>query len=277
MRVQFPFLQGFSSVKHLQEAETPEPDEVLPHTPRTACLLRLYRALQDASLQKLASHGSWENYDAIYIDGGNLAGVDFDVLRDELRCTVWQGHHGRFAGEPGGLALLEENGLRGMVCDLGQTSIKLSWAGQRWSFDRDWELLPERPLNADIAQKGAQRRALRTWMAQSIRHAVDAAHAGQPQALVCALPSALDQWGQPKGSSYTGMNNDTQLLPDTLELAGWNSAPVLLLNDAELAGLSALADPRTEDATRILVITLGFAIGTATLDLMKHPGYLQPT
>jgi hypothetical protein len=80
----------------------------------------------------------------------------------------------------------------------------------------------------------------------------------------------LDKWGQPLGSSYIGMTNDTQLLPDALEIAGWQAGNIYLLNDAELTAVSALSDERVHDAMMVLVVTLGFAIGTAALDLVKQ-------
>jgi len=42
--------------------------------------------------------------------------------------------------------------------------------------------------------------------------------------------------------------------------------PVWVLNDAELAALGALVDPRMEGCRKVLVLTLGFGIGAALVE-----------
>ncbi len=266
-RINLDFVRGFSSVPFLTETSD-EPTEGT--SLRTEALVRLISNLQEAAFGKLMQTMDWVEYDGVYVDGGATDGVDFAAVAAATGLPIWQGCGGRFAGEAGGMMILEEMGLRGMVCDLGQSGIKISWAGRRWSFARDQEILWERAGGEAIPIKGEQRRALRKFLGEAIRTATDEAGAGWPEGIVCALPSALDKWGQPLGSSYIGMTNDTQLVPDALEIAGWRDGQIFLLNDAELTAISALQDDRIHDSLMVLVVTLGFAIGTASLDLVKQ-------
>jgi hypothetical protein len=90
--------------------------------------------------------------------------------------------------------------------------------------------------------------------------------AGTPvEGLVIALPSRLDDEGVPEGSSYQGMGGDATLVEDALEIAGLPHAMTWLLNDAELASLSARLHPRVDSGKRTLVLTLGFGLGAALL------------
>ncbi len=67
----------------------------------------------------------------------------------------------------------------------------------------------------------------------------------------------------PEGSSYIGMKGDASLIPDSLDLAGLSPRIALLLNDAELAAVSAGVDPRVRG--KVLVLTIGFGVGAALL------------
>ena len=62
------------------------------------------------------------------------------------------------------------------------------------------------------------------------------------------------------------MGGDCTLLPDALEMAGLPDLPLLVLNDAELAALSAISDERLARFRKVLVLTLGFGIGAALID-----------
>jgi hypothetical protein len=268
-RLRLEFIHGFSSVPYLASRPDTAADSSNLSV-KTRTLIRLIENIQADRFSTPLRLALGEPIDGVFIDGGDSVNVDIEAIADKTGIPVWLGRGGRYAGETGGRLILQELGLQGMICDLGQTGLKISWAGQRWAFERDLNVLPIRKDKASLQEKGAQRRALRQFMAAAIRQAVDEAGEGAPEALVCALPSSLDRWGQPRGSSYCGMTNDTQLLPDSLELAGWNAGHIILLNDAELAAVSALQDERLQACNLALVLTLGYAIGAAKLDLVHQ-------
>ena len=163
---------------------------------------------------------------------------------------------GPFAGEAGGLALLREEGLPGMVVDMGQTSIKVSHGGRRGVILRDFDRLPARGGEAWTPE---DRERLRDFLARALR---EGAGAIPPPAVVLALPCELDSEGLPGGSSYAGMEGDRTLVRDAFVRAGLGHSRVLLINDAELAAASArLAMPRV----KTLVLTLGYGVGGAVL------------
>jgi len=61
-------------------------------------------------------------------------------------------------------------------------------------------------------------------------------------------------------------------LPEAMELAGLAGVPLFVLNDAELAALSALTDPRLAGFRKVLVLTLGFGIGAALIHRGERTG-----
>lgn len=87
----------------------------------------------------------------------------------------------------------------------------------------------------------------------------------RPRALVFALPAKLDDDGTPHSSNYAGMAGDRALLSDALEMGGLAGLPLFVVNDAELAALSARLDPRLAGFRKVLVLTLGFGIGAALI------------
>jgi hypothetical protein len=239
---------------------------------RQSALLRLARPLLDPPEQFILAGGFLDKVRCVWKDGGNAKGVDDEVLSAAFEMPFLQGAGGMYAGEEGGLAMLEELECeRGMVCDLGQTMFKVMWAGRRWAVARDLTVLPLYGGTGahTIEEKGEQRRALRRFIAESLRTVLAEADAGEPEGVVFALPSAMDKWGQPAGSSYIGMSMDTQLVTDSLELAGLPDIPHWLLNDAELAATSAIFDERViACGGKALVFTLGTAVGCALADPM---------
>lgn len=234
----------------------------------TARLLRLARQLLDPPEKLLLAWHFLDGVRCVWVDGGNLNDVDCGKVAEALRIPVFSGGGGMFAGEEGGLAMLEELECeRGMVCDLGQTMLKVSWAGRRWSFERDVMALPLYGGTGahTIGEKGAQRRELRRFIAQSLRTVISDTPSA-PDGVIFALPSVMDKWGQPAGSSYIGMSMDTQLVTDSMELAGLPDVPHWLLNDAELAAASAIFDDRVIQHGKALVFTVGTALGCALAD-----------
>jgi predicted NBD/HSP70 family sugar kinase len=114
------------------------------------------------------------------------------------------------------------------------------------------------------AEEPAQRRRLREFIALKLQIAMS--ECGQrPRALVFALPTRLDDDGTPRSSNYAGMRGDRTLLPDALQMAGLTNVPLFVLNDAELAALGALTDPRLAGFNKVLVLTLGFGLGAALI------------
>jgi hypothetical protein len=197
-------------------------------------------------------------FDALWLGGGGCKAALRKVLRDSP-FPVYFAETEAFAGERGGLALLAREGCAGCVVDLGQTQLKISAAGKRSTFARDFEALPVRDDDAECDHP-EQRLRLREFIACSLCEC-----GAQPEAVVFALPARLSADGEPEGSSYIGLRGDVQLVPDALALAGLAPRIVFLLNDAELAALSALADVRVSPAKRTLVLTVGFGLGAALL------------
>jgi predicted NBD/HSP70 family sugar kinase len=114
------------------------------------------------------------------------------------------------------------------------------------------------------AEAPAQRRRLREFISLKLQFAMS--ESGQrPGAMVFALPAKLDDNGTPHGSNYAGMAGDRALLIHGLEQAGLGSLPLFVLNDAELAALSARLDERLAAFRKVLVLTLGFGIGAALI------------
>jgi hypothetical protein len=203
-------------------------------------------------------------FDSLYVAGrrssepvlqSHLSGLDLPVVFSRTP---------DFPGREAGLRLLD--GLpstNGWVCDLGQTSLKISHRTQCMTFARDMKRLPLRTdgPGESIPQ---QRCALREWLVDSLR--TFSAAAGAPDSLLVALPSRLDDSAIPEGSSYIGMANDGSLIADVINTVGGPLASlrhVRVMNDAELASLDAIAEPTLRGCAKTLVITIGFGVGAA--------------
>jgi hypothetical protein len=177
-------------------------------------------------------------FDAVFVGGGGVTPAHAQALAS---FPVRVCPDGAWVGERGGLDLLCGEGA---VVDVGQTSIKVSWRGGRRRFERDWARLPFGPgLAADRVPE--QRARLREFIASALPPA------GR---IVLALPAELDDRGVPGPCSYLGMDGDMELVR--------TDAEVLLLNDAELAAVSA----RPESRGRTLVLTIGFGLGGAVIE-----------
>jgi hypothetical protein len=176
-----------------------------------------------------------------------------------------------FVGEAGGLALLRQERLDGLVIDVGQTAIKISAANRRLMVPRDFERLP-----LAEGKKEKVRAALREFVAEAIRRAggvsplsaakTQGAYAPRsPWGIVLALPCELDDDCVPGPCSYAGLEGDTTFVEDILRLADMEGVPALVLNDAELAAASARLSPHVPADRITLVLTLGFGVGGALL------------
>jgi hypothetical protein len=207
------------------------------------------------------------DFEAVFLTGGQVEDKGLRAGLAELPCTVVFGEHPVFGGERGGFELLEARGLSGWVADLGQSQLKLVAPGQRWTFPRDWTRL-RAAGHVSPGEMPAQRRRLREFVALRLQMAMSES-ARRPQALVFTLPARLADDGTPVGCSYSGMSGDRALLPDALEMAGLAGLPLFVLNDAELAALSARLDARLDGFRKVLVLTLGFGIGAALIHRNK--------
>jgi hypothetical protein len=175
----------------------------------------------------------------VWLGGGGVARAELpaELMRVGVPFTI--SPLGQFAAGPGGLRLAGTP--RPLVVDVGQTALKLMWRDGRLRVERDGE----RPdLRAFIS--GAIDRARR--------------QAGPIDAVVLALPSEIDDALLPGACSYPGLAGDARLVTDLLARAQLADVPALILNDAELAAVTA---QREVPSLPALVLTLGFGVGGA--------------
>jgi hypothetical protein len=217
------------------------------------------RALRDGTARRRSGgplDARCRDVDFLFVGGGGAAQPR---LTDALAATglaVAVCDHGPFVGERGGLALLGDAGL---VVDVGQTAVKLSWRGGRLHVPRDPAALP--PCDGADDRPEA-RPLLRAFLGGAIARAV--ALAGRaPSSVLLALPAELDDAGCPGGCTYPGLRGDRTLARDVLAVAGLDGVPTRLVNDAELSALSAR--PLVPPAATALVLTLGLGVGGALL------------
>jgi hypothetical protein len=201
--------------------------------------------------------------DTLFAGGGGLT-AELEAALRTVGLPLHVSGQPAFVAEAGGRALLRSLGARsGLVVDIGQTALKISHGRGRARYPRDFSRLPL----ADAAGPTFDGRpALRRFLASALADAARAA--GAVDAIVLALPAALDDAGRPGGCSYPGLAREAhedraRLVPDALLEAGLGHVPCVLLNDAELAALSARTVTPPEATT--LVLTLGFGVGGALL------------
>lgn len=211
----------------------------------------------------------WGGFDAVVLTGGR---ADARVLADPFAkapFTVVCNGPDPFIGRHGGRHLLGENGDGGAVVDIGQCQIKISLADRCFTYPRDFESLPIRPsrgsTETDSGVIVSQRKRLQEFVGNSLRDACRST-GSTPAAMVMALPCEIDDQAVPGTSSYLGTDGNADLILAALRLAALNDCGVMLLNDAELAALSVALSPAASAGERILVVTLGFAVGAALLE-----------
>lgn len=225
--------------------------------------IELLHAGEGATRSNGPLSSSVANFDAVLLVGGRARETDLGPSLAGLKPAICFGTEGIFAGESGGFRILDQRGLSGWVLDLGQSQLKLAMPGRRMVFPRDAARL--RAVGEVSSQElPAQRRRLREFMALPLRRAA-AETCSWPQALVVAIPARLADDGTPETGHYAGLRGYRELIPDMLGVAGFVDVPVFVLNDAELAAVSAGADARLAEFSRILVLTLGFGIGAAVV------------
>ena len=201
-------------------------------------------------------------FEAVFVTGGYSSEKSVQASLLGLPCPVVFDTEGVFAGARGGLEWLRERNVPGWVLDLGKSTLKIISKEQRWSFPCDRQRLAAKAVSPQETPQ--QRRRLREFIAVKLQFAV-AESQERPQALLCALPTRIDAEGTPEGDEYAGMFGDRSFLPESLKLAGLGGVPLYVLNDAELAGLSARLNSRLERFRKVLVVTLGSGIGAALL------------
>ncbi len=244
-------------------------------------------------------------FEVLYLTGGlsEVEGFRPAAKRAVEPFLVTFGREGRFGGEAGGELLLAEQGHRGgLIVDVGQSAIKCSIVSRvdggrtlRRTYERDPRRLPQPTGEAAPGDPVGQ--AALAWVAESVSEALSQGPP-TPAALVLALPCALDEAARPGSSTYPGWEGDDTLVDRLLQLIGeqvlrqpsltihpWRHAETmeaLVLNDAELAALSARAEIEVDadagraspespaspasPARKTLVLTLGFGPGAALLE-----------
>lgn len=200
-------------------------------------------------------------FDSLFLAGGRAGEPSVRVAAESLGMPTIISPTPDYPGKSEGHRILGELAVTGgWLSDLGQTSFKICTLAEQRQYPRDFERLPVR-TDGFAGPVHEQRRQLRSWVAASLRSFLDAAE--PPEALLFALPSRLDDQGVPEGSSYIGMAGDSGLINDVMQEAALSPQRVLVLNDAELAALDAVAEPRLANCEKTLVLTLGFGVGAA--------------
>ncbi|MES2597566.1 MAG: hypothetical protein V4662_19620 [Verrucomicrobiota bacterium] len=203
---------------------------------------------------------SIRGFHTLHLTGGGAPSVYEKVQRGPWSATTLS-LETTFGSATGGRALLAERGLDGWVLDVGQSGFKISDASVRLQKPRDWNRLPLRDglTSADIPNQRAELRHSLAKLLMEMHEAV-----GEwPRSIIAGLPSRLDDQGVPEDCSYIGMKGDSALIPDAMQLAGMPDVPLFVLNDAELAAVSAQHEFALMKPA--LLLTLGFGVGGAMI------------
>jgi hypothetical protein len=139
--------------------------------------------------------------------------------------------------------------------DLGQTSLKLAAGDRTIRIARDLARAPVRD-DTPLAAREAARSSTIAWLAEALA-TVAAEH------IVLGLPCELDPDGHPRSCTYCFRDPDRTLIEELR--AALATPTIVVANDAELAALAALADPRVPRDQIVLVLTIGFGVGGALL------------
>ena len=233
-----------------------------PEFPETLC--RTIAALQRGQGETRSEGrvpGVIAGFDSLYVAGGRSREPQIRSGLEMLGLPIAFSQTPDFPGEIGGHRLLAGfASATGWLCDLGQTSFKICTKGARMQFRRDLQRLPVR-ADGPAESVPEQRRQLRNWLSESLGTFLNQAAA--PDAILFAIPSRLDDEAVPEGSSYIGMAGDGSLIADAIMAAGMTPRRRLVMNDAELAALDAVAEAALQRCAKTLVITLGFGLGAA--------------
>lgn len=202
------------------------------------------------------------SFDSIFISGGGVSKAITDTLSKNLDLPIIMADDPVFGSIPGGHKLLPDNGISGMVVDVGQSQIKISHTHELKTYSRDFDILPLRTEDID-ASNPEYKEAFCQYVSNSMRDAKKSAFTGD---VVIALPCSLDASGSLGSCSYPGMGRDLTIVEDICEMACDVTGNVPVVNDAELAALSARCNERIKGSRTILVLTIGFGVGCTVME-----------
>lgn len=195
--------------------------------------------------------------DRVYVLGGGTLAAPMPPRLSERGLAVTVAPDPLFAAAIAGATLAP----RALVADVGQTALKVVFEGERAQHLRDFDELPI----ASELDEGAVAEVRERFVA-FVAGALRAASARTPpEAVVLALPCALDGDLVADACSYPYPHPDPTLARDILAAAKLAALPALVLNDGELAAYAAARDPRLPAHGTTLVLTLGFGVGAALL------------
>jgi hypothetical protein len=216
-------------------------------------------------------------FERVFVGGGllELPGLEAAVREAAPPFEVTFSPDRAFVAEAGGRALLADNGgPDGIVVDVGQTSIKLSAGGVRRVRARELERLPLRLIGTPrppVTALGTA--AFAGFIADAIAELLVASAPRDPL-VVLAMPCPLEDDLAPGSCTY-GWEGHGTLLPEVFRVLDERLHPwpavahpqALVLNDAELAAVSARVVLCPEAAAGVLSLTLGFGPGGAVLGI----------
>lgn len=215
------------------------------------------------TLSNLFISESSSDFDSIFIAGGDAQSPALIQTLSTMGVPIIASRDPLFSGECGGESILKDNGLEGVIVDVGQTQIKISINGRRSLFRRDLDKLPIRDKEQQLLDlKNAS--SLQDFVSQSIIQSIG--NKNSPAALVLALPCWISAKGKLGGSSYIGMRDNKVLVDEIVKFSSLNDSPIFLLNDAELTAHSAISNKKVSRYKRTIIITLGFGVGAAILE-----------
>jgi len=155
-------------------------------------------------------------------------------------------------------------GVPGMVLDIGQSALKITTSeGHKWWFPRNYWTLPLAVSGMKKNLLTRHRRAFVNFIGS--KSAAAAKYMKRVEKLVIALPAVVSEDGSPALCSYAGIAGDSSLVADIRNAAGLRSAETIVVNDAELAAVSAALDRRSQQHNHVLTVTFGFSIGAALI------------
>ncbi len=176
------------------------------------------------------------------------------------------GDDGAFTGVVGGLAVVDGDGDGdALIVDVGQTSIKRWYRGQRLRWPRP-EALPVGEADNEVPRSVEQRRDGR---ARAVAFIADALRTStSPSRIILGLPCELSMSTSGHvivgGCSYPWDDGDDALVDDVVAAAAVaDDVDVAVENDAVLAACAGVADGDSDGDGGTLVLTLGLGVGAA--------------
>lgn len=156
-----------------------------------------------------------------------------------------------------------------LVCDVGKTFFKIRFRSVTKLFARNFTTFPFPTLLGAAARQQA-RKCLRDFLLTKIQ-AVVAEAGGFPETVAVALPCVISGKGIPTGEPFLGMRDWDTLATDLFYGSRLRPKKVLLLNNAELAGLASLRQPDMASYGSSLVMSWGYAVGLCRVSPVVLP------